>query len=95
MKKHKVIGVQEKAGEYQGHEYHNVLLHTTTTADNALGEVTEVIKVKYNDVPEVFNKVMKSEDWQNLIGNEISVMYDRYGRTADIQIHEQKQNGGK
>ena len=45
----KIIGVQIKKGNYQGTDYHNVLLHCTKKDTNVFGELTELVKVKYSE----------------------------------------------
>lgn len=86
----KVIGIQERSGEYQGNKYHNVMIHCTKESDDSYGEITEVIKVKFSNVREVFGKAMSSADWQNLISKNIFVNYDRYGVVQFVQIVEVK-----
>ena len=60
----KVIGIQEKAGKYEGRDYHNFILHCTKKADGngSLGEVTELVKIKASDLSYIFDKVMTSSD---------------------------------
>lgn len=86
----KVIGIQERSGEYQGNKYHNVMIHCTKESDDSYGEITEVIKVKFANVREVFGKAMSAADWQNLLHNTIYVNYDRYGIVQSVQIAEVK-----
>lgn len=86
----KVIGIQEKAGKYEGRDYHNFILHCTKKADGngSLGEVTELVKIKASDSSYIFDKVMTSSDWQNLIGKEIKYFCDKYGKVVDVRIVE-------
>lgn len=82
----KLIGVQEKKGEYQGTNYHNIILHVTKQDDNALGAVTETVKVKRASVTEVFGKDMQSKDFEAALGKDINVFYNRYGTPQSITI---------
>lgn len=84
----KVIGIQEKAGKYEGRDYHNFILHCTYVANGngSLGELTELIKVKAVDVLEVFNKPMTSTDWGNLIGKNVKYFCDKYGKVVDVRL---------
>lgn len=88
-----VCGVQVKKGQYQGFDYHNVLIHcindnpTPDTANcQTKGQTTETIKVKFALVKEVFGKPMSSVDWDNLIGEQIRVFFNRFGNPDKIEI---------
>lgn len=82
----KVIGIQEKLGKYEGHEYHNFILHCTKEEDGSLGLVTELVKIKAFDVNTVFDRCMGSADWKNLIGKEIKYFCDKYGKVIDVRV---------
>lgn len=82
----KVIGITEKKGDYEGREYHNVMIHCTKEDDSAFGQLSEVIKVKYSNVIEVFGKPMSAADWQQLIGKKVFVSYNRYGVVQDVTV---------
>lgn len=86
----KVVGISEKSGEFQGREYHNIMIHCTKESDVAYGVITEVVKVKFGNVHEVFGKAMSSADWQNLVGKTLLVNYNRYGTVQSVQIVESK-----
>lgn len=87
-----VVGVQEKKGNYQGVDYHNVMIHciNDNPAVNCFGQTTETLKVKFALVKEVFGKPMSSADWQNLIGEAIKVTYNRFGNVDEVRIIENK-----
>lgn len=84
----KVVGVQEKSGEYQGQKYHNYLTHCLKEDDNALGVISEIVKLKYAKVSEVFGHPMNPEDWQSLISKDIRCYFDKFGQTEEIRIIE-------
>lgn len=86
----KVIGIQEKSGSFEGREYHNVMIHCTKESDDSYGEITEVVKVKFANVREVFGKPMSASDWQNLLQKTVFVNYNRYGNVQAVQIAEMK-----
>lgn len=85
-----VVGISEKIGEYQGRDYHNIMLHCTKESDDSYGLITEVVKVKFANVSEVFGKVMSAADWQNLVGKTVFVNYNRYGTVQSVQVAETK-----
>lgn len=82
----KVVGIQEKSGNYQGSDYHNYLLHCLKDDDNALGQVSEIIKIKFANVKEVFGKPMSLDDFNGLIGQEIRCYYNRFGQATEIRV---------
>lgn len=84
----KVYGIKEVAGNYQGHEFHNVNIHTLVPSPDGVGhgELCEVIKVRFTEVTSVFGKQMTPDDWLDLIGKYISVSYNRYGNVSSIAV---------
>lgn len=86
----KIIGLVERSGTFENNKYHNVILHCTKTDENAIGEVTEIVKIKMQNHDEVFGKTYKPEDWQALVGRYIQPMYDRYGRCQYIRFLDNK-----
>lgn len=85
-----VVGVQERKGNYQGFDYHNVILHVLddNPATNCFGHTVQQVKIKFNLVKEVFGKPMSSADWQNLVGEFIRVTYNRFGNVDEVKIIE-------
>lgn len=81
-----VVGIQEKKGEYNGNAYHNYLIHCLKDDDNALGQISEVIKVKRSNSKEIFGRKMDYSDLDDLIGEEIRCHYDRYGNASEILV---------
>lgn len=82
-----VIGIKEAAGDFQGTAYHNVNLHCTAPAlDNgSFGQLCEIVKIKFDSAGSIFGKIMGSDDWKNLIGKNIDVCYDKYGRVNFVR----------
>lgn len=91
----KVIGIQEKAGKFEGRDYHNFILHCTKPSDGngSLGLVTELVKIKASEASSVFDKCMGAVDWQNLVGKEIKYFCDKYGRVIDVRVIEPSKAG--
>lgn len=89
----KVIGIQEKSGKYEGHDYHNFILHCTKKEEGSFGVITELVKIKYSEAPEVFNAVVSSSFFQSLIGKDIKYFCDKYGRVIDVRIFEPAKAG--
>lgn len=85
----KVVGIQEKSGEYKGSPYHNVMIQTVDDGANykdCLGEYTDKVKVKFAKVASVFGHSMSPTDWQELIGKRIRVFYDAFGNVEAVEV---------
>ena len=86
-----VVGIQEKSGEYNGTKYHNYLIHCLKDDDSALGQISEVLKVKVPKVKEIFGKSMDYDDLNDLIGEEIRCYYDKFGSPSEIRVVEKSE----
>lgn len=82
----KIVGVIERKGTYENNNYHNVNLHCTRPDENAMGVISEVVKIKFSEHENILGKKYTPEDWQGLLGREIIPMYDKYGRTNYIKF---------
>lgn len=77
----KVIGIQTKVGEYQGHKYDNIVLHCVCTdeVDTLKGDTTKIVKIKRANLDRVFlGKIKTDEQLTSLIGKQIYPLYDDY-----------------
>lgn len=90
-----VVGIQEKKGEYNGNAYHNYLIHCLKDDDNALGQVSEIVKVKFASVKEVFGKPMSLPELDSLIGEDIRCYYDKFGNATEIRVVEKSEPAEK
>lgn len=82
----KVVGIQEKKGNYNGIAYHNYLLHCLKSDGEALGEISEVVKVKVANSKEVFGTAVDVTFLNSLIGKEIRCYYDKFGVATEIRV---------
>lgn len=82
----KVVGIDEKKGNYNGVNYHNYLIHCLKVDARALGEISEVVKVKVANSKEVFGTVVDSTYLQSLIGKEIRCYYDKFGVATEVRV---------
>lgn len=87
---YEVIGFKESAGEYQGNSYHNINLHCIVPAldTGSFGKLCEIVKIKFDNVPNVFGKSMTSDDWAAIVGQSVDVGYDKFGRVNYVRIVE-------
>lgn len=88
----KLIGVQRKAGEYNGQQYDNINLHViddSPASPTICGDTAYHIKVKVHRVKDVFDGLITSDaDWCEILGKEIDISWDRYGNPSKIQVKE-------
>lgn len=82
----KVVGLIERKGNYQGNDYHNVILHCTKEDSNAIGELTEVVKLRHGRLSEIFGKQTNLTDLVDLIGQTIYVYYDRFQNVQSVML---------
>lgn len=98
MEKTIVIGITESGPDkYNGNYYHNLVLHTSrtdTSNDNVVGSRAEQLKIKYVKLADMFDlgmsqeavEKLKPKDFQNLIGKEVKVYFDRYRNVDSVQV---------
>lgn len=84
----KLVGVQEKKGNYNGINYHNYLLHCLKVDGESLGEISEVVKVKVANAREVFGTAVDITYLDSLIGKDIRCYYDKFGVSSEIRVTE-------
>lgn len=81
-----VRGLKKSSGQYEGYDYDNILMHCDCSDDGKMlvGEPVEVVKVK----AAVFNTVCNRNkmDMRDLIGCQIRVFYDKYGKAEDFDV---------
>lgn len=82
----KVIGIAERSGEFNGKAWHNINIHCTYNDDNAIGELTKIVKVKAAISDEVFSTKVDTNFLRSLIGKNIRVYYNQYGNVDMINL---------
>lgn len=85
-----VKGVQRKTGKFEGNNYDNYYLHCLNDSPSKpaiAGSVCEVIKIKANQLVDVFSgQIRTDDDWRSLVGVKIRPFYDQYGTATLIQL---------
>ena len=79
----KVIGISESGpSSYQGHPFHNLVLHVMTDDQYTEGKRAEQLKIKYTRLKDIFNlddsrdvELLHPKDFRNLLGKSISVYF--------------------
>ena len=103
----KIIGVEHKSGSFTSEgktvEYNNIYLYAVRSlskpSDGRLcfGEVTETVKVKYNNdvIRNIFGFDMTSDDFVSMIGSEYNVFYDKNGSVEKVSAVASASSGKK
>lgn len=76
-----VLGVELRAGQYEGRDYSNIMLYCEKVGDNCYGTCVEVIKVKSSLVVGVLVATI-----QELVGAKVRVNYNRFGQVQSVQF---------
>lgn len=75
----RIIGYRTSKGEYQGHDYDNVLVYVIDKVNsNGFGEYGSYLKVKRDTLPINLNDLLGA--------SIIDVNYDKYGKVKDLKI---------
>ena len=94
-------GIQHKSGTYEGRPYDNVMLHclddapfTSPSSQLVGGRVCEILKIPLPSFSTIFGGVVASlPDLVAMIGEGLTVAYDRYGRPSSITFIDSKGKG--
>lgn len=86
----KLVGIEEKQGTYENREYHNFILHCTSSFENGLGEGTQVSshKIKQKVLSEALGKQVTLKDIKAFIGQEVKCYYDKYTNVSFVIFSE-------
>jgi hypothetical protein len=84
----KIIGVADKAGDYQGNDYHNIVFHCSELfqTDKGTGLRTESIKVKYAVLAEKLGKQLTAKELAAFVGQEANFYYDKFNNISLVEF---------
>lgn len=87
----KVIGVTRKSGVYEGNNFDNFTLQCVedapVTSGFVAGATVSTVKIKASTLRDVFDGLVSAPaDWDLVIGQNIRVFCDQYGRPVKIEI---------
>lgn len=90
----KIIGIEDKIGEYEGSPYHNVNIHTAIEFNNDIskGFNTKKVKVKYDVLTNSFKKAFTTAEILNLVGKDVDFSYDEFKNVKKIEILDSVQD---
>lgn len=86
----KIIGIEEKIGEYEDRPYHNVNFHCAEEFDNekSKGLRVSTTKVKYDTLTECFNKALTTAEILSFVGQDVDFYYDKYKNVTIVNLIE-------
>lgn len=89
----RIIGIEEKTGEFNDKPYHNVYFHCAEEFANEKGKGLNVsiAKVKYDILTDIFEKALTTTEIFSLVGNDVEFYYDRFRRVKKLDIFESNQ----
>ena len=84
----KIIGVEEKSGNFQGNDYHNIVFHCTEPfkSEKGTGLRTESIKVKYVIISENLGKPLTAKEIAAFAGQDANFYYDKFNNVSLVEF---------
>ena len=82
--KYDIVGIERRAGEYEGRPYDNTYFHALSPDLKVIGTKTSTIKMRTSE----FNELLKDNGWtgKDLIGKSADVTFDRYQRVEYFEL---------
>lgn len=88
----KIVGVEHRSGNYNGHDYDNYIIHTLDEAPFGsciAGGLTDLYKIKAKCVREAFGGEIEQEsDFSKIIGRDVKILCDKYGNPLQIVLND-------
>lgn len=93
----KIIGIEEKIGEFDNKSYHNVNFHCAEEFNNerSNGLRVSTTKVKYDALTESFDRTLTTSEILSLVGQDVDFYYDKYKNVSIVNIIESKSTDKK
>lgn len=80
----KIVGIENKKGEYQGRAYNNYIIYGLENDDNVVGRC-KCVNVKFK--PQNLSLICGLDQLEMLINKEVTdVFYDKYGNAIDMKF---------
>lgn len=86
----KIIGIEEKIGEFDNRPYHNVNFHCAEELndENSKGLKVSIAKVKYDALTNSFDKALTTAEIKSLVGQDVEFYYDKYKNVTIVNVIE-------
>lgn len=93
----KIIGIEEKFGEFENKPYHNVYFHCAKEFDNenSKGFNVSKVKVKYDTLTECCGKELTTKEILSLVGQDVKFHYDEYKNVSFVSVYDSDSESAK
>lgn len=95
----KIIGIEERIGEYESKPFHNVNFHCAeefNNKDKSEGLKLSVVKVRYDVLTKTFGKELTTSEIKSLVGKYIEeFLYDRYKNVSFVEFVDSTETSKK
>lgn len=84
----KIIGIEERIGEFENKPYHNVNFHCAEEFENEKSEGVRVsiVKVRYDILTKTFGKELTTSEIKSLVGKDVDFLYDKYKNVSYVEF---------
>lgn len=84
----KIIGIEERIGEFESKPYHNVNFHCAEEFENEKSEGVRVsiVKVRYDILTKTFGKELTTSEIKSLVGKDVEFLYDKYKNVSYVEF---------
>lgn len=84
----KIIGIEERIGEFESKPYHNVNFHCAEEFENEKSEGVRVsiVKVRYDILTKTFGKELTTSEIKSLVGKNVDFLYDKYKNVSYVEF---------
>ena len=84
----KIIGIEERIGEFENKPYHNVNFHCAEEFENekSAGVKVSIVKVRYDILTKTFGKELTTSEIKSLVGKDVDFLYDKYKNVSYVEF---------
>ena len=84
----KIIGIEERIGEFENKPYHNVNFHCAEEFENEKSEGVRVsiVKVRYDILTKTFGKELTTSEIKSLVGKNVEFLNDKYKNVSYVEF---------
>jgi len=89
----KIIGIEERFGEFENKPYHNINFHCAEEFVNEKSKGLNVskIKVRYDVLTDSFDKALTTTEVLSLVGKDVEFYYDKYKNVSIVNVFDSTQ----
>lgn len=86
----KIIGIEERIGEYEDRPYHNVNFHCAEefASEKSKGLDVSKVKVRYDVLTDTFGKALTTAEILSLVGKYVKFHYDKYKNVSIVIFYD-------